>query len=80
MMTEQEVVNELQLIYNQESELGSAEVALEMLDTLDLNRDDVQFDVALKQAYRELNIWSRTEEDTGDYLDRVVKLLNLKVV
>ena len=53
------------------------DVANEMLDMMHDNLEIINYDVALRKAFRELNIWSRTEENTGEVLDLVQSLLNL---
>lgn len=53
------------------------EVANKLLDLLDTNKEIIEFDTALKSAHRLLNTWSRTESDTGIFLDQVKDILNL---
>ncbi|MEJ1518196.1 hypothetical protein R3O67_34015 [Bacillus cereus] len=54
------------------------ELAHEMLGLMSENQETVQFDSALQKSFRELNIWSRTEENTGVVLAVVCDLLKFK--
>lgn len=58
--------------------LTDDEVANELLDLMDSNRETVEAYRELNAAYRVLNIWSRTETETGTYLDQVQQLLALE--
>lgn len=59
------------------NELTDDELANEILELMDAERETIESDTALNRAYRELNIWSREEMNTGIFLDEVVAILNL---
>jgi len=61
-----------------DEKLTDYEVANELLDLMDSNRETVEAYRELNAAYRVLNIWSRTETETGTYLDLVQQLLALE--
>ena len=75
-MNEQKLIQNLKAIFRN-LDLNDDDTANEMLDTLDNHMDIVVFSDDLKEAFRELNIWSRTEKNTGEVLDVVQGLLNL---
>lgn len=56
-------------------ELTDQEIANDLLEMMDSNIQTIQFDSALEAAHRELSIWSRTEENTGEVLDAVHDIL-----
>ncbi|MEK4951925.1 hypothetical protein NST12_16660 [Bacillus sp. FSL W8-1127] len=58
--------------------LTDYDVANQMLSLMDDNAEVVQFDSALKEAHRMLSIWSRSEKETGQYLDNIADLLDFK--
>lgn len=58
--------------------LTDDDAANELLDLMDSNRETVEAYRELNAAYRVLNIWSRTETETGTYLDQVQQLLALE--
>ena len=58
-------------------ELNDDEVANYLLDLLDENKAVIETDGSLKGAHRILNLWGRTETETGQRLDEVQELLNL---
>ncbi|MBU5342296.1 hypothetical protein [Caldifermentibacillus hisashii] len=76
MDAEQLMVEINNIFWNKE--LTDDDVANELLDVMDANRETVEFDRVLKAAYRVLNIWSRTETDTGLYLDQFADILKLE--
>lgn len=53
------------------------DVANEVLDLLDNSKEIVQFSSELTTVHRELSIWSRTEEATGETLDLIESILGL---
>ncbi|MCU7666806.1 hypothetical protein [Bacillus thuringiensis] len=76
-MDSQKLVMELNdMFWNLEND--QEELAHEMLGLMSENQETVQFDSALQKAFRELNIWSRTEENTGVVLGVVRDLLGFK--
>lgn len=76
-MDSQKLVMELNdMFWNLESD--QEELAHAMLGLMSENQETVQFDSALQKAFRELNIWSRTEENTGMVLAVVCDLLRFK--
>ncbi|MGG3987701.1 hypothetical protein [Bacillus smithii] len=76
-MDTQILVRELNKIF-WKRDLSDDEVANEMLSLMDENKETIQTDSALNGAYRILNIWSRSETETGYYLDTVKDLLNFE--
>lgn len=76
MMESKQLMTDIKTIF-WNNELTDDEVANLLLDKLDENREIVQFDSSLNGAHRILNVWSRTETETGIFLDQVKDILNL---
>ena len=75
-MTSEKLIEEINAIF-WNKDLNDDEVANQLLDLLDENQEAIQTDGSLKGAHRILNLWSRTETETGQRLDEVQELLNL---
>lgn len=76
-MNNQTIVNKLNKVF-WDKNLNDYDVANEILNIMDDNREIIQFDSALSFAYKLMNRWSRKEIETGYYLDTIKDILNLK--
>ena len=75
-MTSEKLIEEINAIF-WDKDLNDDEVANTLLDLLDENKEVIETDSSLRGSYRILNLWSRTEAETGQRLDEVQELLNL---